>query len=195
MCTPVAAGIVMGVTSMASQAMAIKSQQQSMGQEAAVNAANAVAEARATMASLQVRRKQEATRVSLDQVRRYAQGRRERSTILTRSADALGGGASTVRDMVASVIQEEIDLGTLETSKEWADNQLVQEQIGAANRAVSGISQSQAHLDSRPGGFASVLQVIGAGVSGYSQGVSLGQGMSSGRARRHYKDGNTKTTE
>ena len=125
------------------------------------------------LALLQTRGLQESTKITMDQVRRYRQGARERATISSRIADAGVGGGTTVRDAVASVIQQEADIGTLETSKEWSKNQNIIEQRGAVVRGQSRINEAQSLLNQRTTTGPGVLQLISAGVSGFSQGKML----------------------
>ena len=64
-------------------------------------------------------------------------------------------------------------MATLETNRSWVDAQSNLEKRAAVVRGQSQINQAQGLLDQRQSTGASVLQLISAGVSGYSQGAML----------------------
>ena len=172
MCTP-AAGILLAVTSMAQQGLAIQATNQQIGAAAQTRVTNAAAQTRADLTAIEKRKAQVSEAITLDQVRRYAQGRRERSTLAARLADAGISGGSTVRDAVASVIQEEMDVGTLEVEEQWQQEELTGREVSAVNRYKSAVNASRAEMDSQVTGLPGVLSMVSAGVSGYATGRRL----------------------
>lgn len=171
MCTPTAAALV--ALNMGSSLMGIQAKNAAASSQATAMAGVAVAQTRGTLAQINLREKQESDKVTLEQVRRMRQGIRERSTIASRAADSGIAGGSTLRDAVASVIQEEQDIATLETNKEWISQQMALEKQGAVARGQSQVNQAQGILDSRTSGLGGVLDVLSAGVSGYAMGQRL----------------------
>lgn len=162
------------------QNAALSSQAQALSSQAQAAASTAEAQTRSDTKILQQRGFQESARITLEQVRRYRQGARERATTVARLGDAGVAGGSTVRDAITSVIQESLDIHTLETNRTWEMEQNILEQRAAVVRGQSQINQAgtllnQAGtiLDQRTSTGAGVLQMIGAGVSGYSQGKML----------------------
>ena len=169
MCTP----HVFAVTSMASTLMQIKSTNKGLTSQAQQLGVMAQRQTASDLALLQTRGYQEGARITLEQVRRYRQGVRERATLASRLGDSGVAGGTTLRDAVASVIQEAMDVGTLETSKDWATQQNILEQRAAVYRGQSTVNQAQGMLDQRTTTGPGMLQLISAGVSGYSQGKML----------------------
>lgn len=148
-----------------------KNKQQTAAAQARANAA--VAQTKQDLSVLTLRQKQESDKITLDQVRRYRQGMRERGSMAATLGDAGIAGGSTLRDAVTSVIQEDMDVGTLEASKGDITGQILLQKQGAIARGQSGINEAQSMLNQRTGGLAGTLQLISAGVSGYSQGKML----------------------
>jgi hypothetical protein len=177
MCTP----YVLAASSMMSTLAGIKAQNKGLTSQAAQMGAMAQRQTASDIALLQTRGFQEGARITLEQVRRFRQGVRERGTLASRLGDSGVAGGTTLRDAVASVIQEEMDVGTLETSKDWATQQNILEQRAAVYRGQSTVNQAQGMLDQRTTTGPGMLQLISAGVSGYSQGKML-EPMFSGRA-------------
>lgn len=171
MCTP--ATIAMTTLSTATSLMGIKSKNKALTSQAQQMALAGAQQAQMDLDVLETRRAQEGTRITLEQLRRIRQGTRERGTLQTRLADAGVAGGSTLRDVITSVIQEDQDLGSLETGRDWMDEQITLEQRGALARGQSQINQAQGLLSQRTSGVSGVLQLIGAGVSGYAQGQML----------------------
>ena len=170
MCT---ASLVMAGFSMGSTLAGIQSKNKGLTTQAQQLASLASRQVRSDLDALELQRQQKSSQITLEQVRRLRQGLRERSTIASRLADSGVAGGTTVRDAVASVIQEEMDVATLETNKSWVDAQSSLEKRAAVARGQSQINQAQGLLDQRQSTGASVLQLISAGVSGYSQGAML----------------------
>jgi len=164
---------LMALLSMGTTLSGIRSQNQALTSQAQQMAAGAIRQTQSDLDLLELRKSQVSTTITLEQVRRMRQGQRERSTLAARLADAGVAGGTTVRDAVASVIQEETDLATLETKKEWNVNQLLMEQREAVTRGQSQINQAQGLLSQRTQAGPGVLQLIGAGLSGYSTGKQL----------------------
>ena len=164
---------LMALLSMGTTLSGIRSQNQALSSQAQQMAAGAVRQTQSDLDLLELRKSQVSTMITLEQVRRMRQGQRERSTLAARLGDAGVAGGTTVRDAVASVIQEETDLATLETKKEWNVNQLLMEQREAVTRGQSKINQAQGLLSQRTQAGPGVLQLIGAGLSGYSTGKQL----------------------
>lgn len=171
MCTP--ATIAMTTLSMATSLVGIKGKNKALTSQAQQMAAMAQKQTAVDLNTLDIRQAQEGARITLEQLRRIRQGTRERGTLQVRLADAGVAGGSTLRDVVASVIQEDQDLGSLETGRTWMEQQMNLEKQGAIARGQSQVNQAQSLLGQRTSGVSGVLQLIGAGVSGYSQGRML----------------------
>lgn len=163
----------MALFNMGSSLTAIKSQNKALTSQAQSMADSAITQVKSDLNVLGTRKTQVSDQITLEQVRRIRQGARERGTLQTRLADAGVAGGTTIRDTVASVIQEDIDLGTLDTKRDWAIQQIELEKRGAVARGQSEINKAQSLLGQRTSGTAGVLQLIGAGISGYSQGKQL----------------------
>lgn len=164
---------LMMFTSLASTLAQIRGSNQAATSQAIALGEQARRQTTSDLALLQTRGYQESAKITLDQVRRYRQGLRERSTIGARLADAGVAGGTTLRDAVASVIQEESDVATMETQKDWQRQQNVMEQKAAVVRGQSRVNEAQGLLESRTQAGPGVLQLISAGISGYSQGKML----------------------
>jgi len=137
-------------------------------------AAQAQQQLRHDQATIELRRAQESDSITLEQVRRFRQGLRERGTMVVRLGDSGVAGGSTLRDTITSVIQEESDVGTMEHRKSVGDAQLQLERRGAEVRALSQLGKSQdVYRSGQVSTGAGVLQLISAGVSGYSMGKQL----------------------
>lgn len=136
-------------------------------------ASGAVKQTQSDLDILTTRGEQISSTITLDQIRRIKQGTRERSTLQARAADSGVAGGSSVRDTVASIIQEELDLSTLDTQRDWSLAQNELEKREAITRGQSTLNQAKSILGQRTSGVSGVLQLIGAGISGYSQGKML----------------------
>ena len=166
MCTPA----IFTALSMYSTYNNIKAQNKRLQAESTLLATNAAEQSKMDLKAIKMRTTQEDVRITLEQIRRYRQGMRERGTLMARLSDAGVSGGTTIRDAIASVIQEESDIGSIETKRDWMHTQALIEQEGAIGRAKGQLSQSQNIMDSQTGGFATGLQLIGSGISGMSQG-------------------------
>lgn len=164
---------LMALTQVASTLAQIRGGTKQLTSNARALAGQVVQQTRSDIDLLQLQGYQTGAKITLDQVRRYRQGARERSTISARTADAGVGGGTTIRDAVASVIQQESDVATMETQKDWALNQNIMEQKAAVVRGQSRVNEAQSMLNQRTGTGPGVLQLISAGVSGYSAGKQL----------------------
>ncbi len=171
MCTP--ATIAMTTLSTATSLMGIKAKNKALSSQAQQMALAGAQQTRMDLDVLETRRAQEGTRITLEQLRRIRQGTRERGILQTRLGDAGVAGGSTLRDVVTSVIQEDQDLSSLETGRDWMDEQITLEKRGVIARGQTQINEAQGLLNQRTSGTYAVLQLIGAGVSGYSQGRML----------------------
>lgn len=172
MCTA-HAGTLMSVMSMGTQALQIQGANRALSTQAQALVTGAVKQGRADIRALNLRKTQTANAITLDQVRRYAQGRRERGTLVSRVADAGVSGASSVRDVVASVIQEEMDIGTMEAQKGMALGQLDMEKLGVKAQVETQVNKARSLVAQQSTGLSSVLGIISAGVSGYATGKQL----------------------
>ena len=164
---------VMALLSMGSTLAGIRSQNSALTSQAQAVASNTTRQVQSSIDLLELQKSQRSTAITLDQVRRYRQGERERSTLVSRLADSGVAGGTTVRDAVSSVIQEELDLGTLETQKQWEEAQVEQQKRSVIAEGQSQLNQAQGLLSQRTQAGPGVLQLIGAGISGYSQGKML----------------------
>lgn len=170
MCSPTA--LIVGM-SVGSSLMGIQGQNQAATSQAQALAGMAQAQVRSDLDILTQRTYQESAKITMEQVRRMRQAEREKAVVATRVADSGLGGGSTLRDAVALSIQEMMDVGTLETSRDWMKDQMVLEKRGAVVRGQSTMNQAQGMLDSRTSGAGGILHLISAGVSGYAQGQQL----------------------
>lgn len=171
---------LMALMGIGSKLAEIKGNNKTLTSQAQGLATQAATQVRSDLSVLSLREQQAGSQISLEQVRRFRQGVRERGTLASRLADSGVGGGTSIRDAVASVIQEEQDVATLETNRTWMESQSALEKKAAVTRGQSAINQSQGLLDQRTTGVGGVLQLIGAGVSGYSQGTML-EPMSAGK--------------
>ena len=172
MCTPFAEAVMAGV-SMLSTGLGQIGRTKTAYANALATAQAAKVQTEANMAAIGVRQAQESNRITVEQVRRFAQGRRERASLAARAADAGIVGGSLERDAIASLIQEEIDVGILEANKDMTLSQLEAEKQGEYMKGQSAIGQAQSEIDSVPGTASNVLELISSGVSGYMTGKSL----------------------
>ena len=170
MCSPTALIVGMNV---GSSLMGIQGQNQAATSQAQALAGMAQAQVRSDLDILTARQTQESATITLEQVRRMRLGQRERGMVAARMADTGAGGGTTLRETVASVISEEVDIGTMETQRGWMHDQAVLEKRGAIVRGQSTINQAQGMLDSRTSGAGGLLHLISAGVSGFAQGRRL----------------------
>ena len=170
MCSPTA--LIVGM-SVGSSLMGIRAQNQAATSQAQALAGMAQAQVRSDLDILSVRQAQESTTISLEQVRRMRLGQRERGMMAARMADTGVGGGTTLRETVASVISEEVDIGTMETQRGWIHDQTVLDKRAAVVRGQSTMNQAQGMLDSRTSGAGGLLHLLSAGVSGFSQGRLL----------------------
>ena len=175
MCTA-HAGVLTAVASMGSQALQIKANNRALAAQAQSIVTGAVKQGRADIRMLNLRQTQTADAITLDQVRRYSQGRRERGTLVARVADAGVSGASSIRDVVASVIQEDMDIGTMEAQKKATIGQLNMEKLGVKAQVESQVNKARSLVNQQTTGLSSVLGIISAGVSGYATGKQLEPG-------------------
>lgn len=178
---------LMALMGVGSKLMEIRGTNKTLTSQAQGLATQAATQVRSDLSILNLREQQTGSQISLEQVRRFRQGVRERGTLASRLADSGVGGGTSIRDAVASVIQEEQDVATLETNRTWMESQSELEKKAAVTRGQSGINQAQGLLDQRTTGTSGVLQLIGAGVSGYSQGTMLAP-MSTTKTPRLTKD-------
>ena len=171
----------MTLMSVGSTLMEIKAKNKQLTNQAQATANAAVAQTSRDLSVITVRQKQESDKITLDQVRRYRQGTRERGAMSATLGDAGVAGGSTLRDAVTSIIQEDMDVGTLEASKGDTNDQLLLEKQGAIARGQSGVNSAQSMLNQRTDGTTGILQLISAGVSGYSTGKRLEPAYGGGR--------------
>ena len=174
---------LMTLMSVGSSLMGIRAKNKQLTSQAQAAADASVTQANRDLSVLSLRQKQESDKITLDEVRRFRQGARERGSMAAVLGDAGVAGGSTLRDAVTSFIQEDMDVGTLEASKGDINDQLLLEKQGVIARGKSGVNQAQSLLNQRTSGTAGVLQLIGAGVSGYSQGKRLEPMFSGGSSR------------
>lgn len=173
MCTP-SAGPILALANVASTLTAMKAQGLQTAYAAQALAQQAQQQLKVDQATIELRRAQSSDNITLEQVRRFSQGLRERGIMSARLADAGVAGGSTLRDAVTSVIQEETDVGTIERRKQIQDAQLIMERRGAEVRAESQLNKAQdIYRSGKTPTGAGVLQLLAAGVSGYATGKQL----------------------
>ena len=172
MCTPVALGGFMALSSIMSTGMQIKGRNQQLTEAARSQAGSAVEQTQADYQQLELQRDQERTKITVEEYRRLRQGERERGMLSAKLADAGVGGGSTLRDAVASQIQQDIDMGTLENNFGSTSAEISNQKNASYYKGRAQVNDAQSKLNTRTGGAATVLSLIGAGVQGYSSGVS-----------------------
>jgi hypothetical protein len=106
---------------------------------------------------------QENTRVIQEQFERKRQGVRERSKLNALIGESGVSGGSSVRQLVTSFIQEDIDLGVIDTNKEFSDDKFTQDRADIVTEAQSTIKSIRSGVDNK---FTSALKIIRAGVGG-----------------------------
>lgn len=154
---------------------AAKSQAQQLSQ-------NALVQTEFDMGALKTRTYQEDTRITLESIRRLRQGLRERGALTARLADAGVGGSSTLRDAIASVIQEEEELGTIETKRSFMRSQAYREREAIHMGYAQQRGQAQSVWDSRPSWVSTGLEMMGSYASGYGIGLKLQERRSEAKA-------------
>lgn len=169
MCAPaVLAGLKMVGT-----LFAVSAQNKALGAQAESVASATLANQREELAQIRLRQTEEAQATALKKTQRMRQGVKERSTLRARQAESGLSGVSAVRDMVASYIREGEDIGVAEGNLEMTNRNLAQAQRTSLSKAEAGLAEARGLAGRRTGGFPLALQLIGAGVEGYSQGKML----------------------
>lgn len=174
MCTAAAVGGFMALSSVFTQSMAIQAQNQMLTEQAQIKAQYAVDKARADYSQLELRRQQENTRITVEQYRQMRQGLRTNAKSSVRLADAGVYGGSTLRDVVANSIETQLNEGTLENNLNMTEAEISNKELSVYNQSQSLRNEAQSSLNKRTGQTATVLGLIGTGLSAYSSGSLTG---------------------
>lgn len=172
MCTAIALGGFMALSTMMSQGLSIQGQNAQLGASAQAQTQAARLQTQADYDQLELRKAQEHKKITVEQYRRLRQGERERGMISAKVADSGTYGGSNLRDTIASSIAQDIEQGTLENNLGAFDAEVANQKNASYYRGLSVRNQAQSKVNSRMGQMPTVLSLIGAGLGGFSTGAS-----------------------
>lgn len=167
------AGVVLGTMSGLSTALQIGGKNEQLTNQAVAEADYAIKDAEYKNQRLNVRQSQEQESISLDQLRRARQGRRERSSLGARLSEAGIYGGSTARSEIASLIQEHEDIQILDRNKELLAENTAASKLSVKAEGETRLNRSQALLNERTSGGMAALSIFSSAASGYFQGQGL----------------------
>lgn len=167
------AGAVLSIFQGLSTSLAISGKNEELTNQAKSEAEYAIKDAEAKNQRLNVRQLQEQEGISLEQVRRARQGRRERASLGVRLSEAGVYGGSSARAEIASMIQEHEDMQILERNKDLVEENTAASKLAVKAEGQTRLNRAGAILESRtPPGLAA-LSIFSSAASGYLQGQSL----------------------
>lgn len=185
------AGAVLSIFQGVSTSLAIRGKNQQLTDQAVAEANYAVKDAEYKNQRLNVRQSQEQEGISLEQVRRARQGRRERSALGVRLSEAGVYGGSSAREEIASMIQEHEDIQILDRNKDLIAENTAASKLSVKAEGQTRLNQANATLKSRTPAGLTALSIFSSAASGYLQGQSLeirGTGRTSNKSKESLDD-------
>ena len=169
MCSgPILAGVGMFQELLSAQAT-----NQLVAAQAQSISAAAVAQTQATYQAIQERQQEEQRVEAIEVTRRIRQGMRERATLRATQAEGMLGGATMSRDMIASLILQDEEIGLIREDTDFSMAQLEREKRAASASGQSELNRARGIASQTVGGLPLAFRVASAGVSGWSRGKAM----------------------